>query len=634
MYRVVAAAALFVLAIAMPAVGQVPPNQPASFPSGPNPHAVTTFHSIGVYWHVPGGSGSAQVEYKEASSSTWIAGHEATFDARNNEYRGSIVEVKPGTTYDIRLTAGSQVTLQTTTWKESFPVPAGYTINIQPGVKTVQIWSANVALPFFTVTGSHQDIRVPQNATAQQYTLVTAPAGQLLDQTGGASNGGSCIAIVGGTRYLIIRGVTMVNCTLNGILLARFSTPTRSTSDIVIEDNDISAFGPAPSSQTFGGINCGFYWETSDSLRPTRIIMQRNRIHDPKFGSTNWTNDPSHPRGVNGLYFNHCGTNHVVRYNEIYSTGPNYFMDGIGGAENASRESDGFTPFHYAAGSGTEGFGFPWADSDIYGNRVTHAYDDAIEAEGANRNVRIWGNYMDKVGIGIANATTGMGPLYVWRNVSNLLANMKCPAPCDPDNTEDRGPFVKAGKTYAPGTIPSLNGGRSYYYHNTVLQPDIGTSYPGGAGYGIGNAGGNLYNIVSLNNIWHIHKPLPGPGNDFWSILANCNLGPCSAEYDVYNGRVELVPGTVAPEPNGFPGVPTYAGIVLPVDGSGAWTGSADFTLATTSLGYRAGTFIPNFSRYASPDVGAHQTGTAPMLFGVRACYPSGGAANISCQQP
>jgi hypothetical protein len=42
-------------------------------------------------------------------------------------------------------------------------------------------------------------------------------------------------------------------------------------------------------------------------------------------------------------------------------------------------------------------------------------YDDAIEAEGANRNVRIWGNYLDRVFVPIANAATSIGPLYVWR---------------------------------------------------------------------------------------------------------------------------------------------------------------------------------------------------------------------------
>jgi hypothetical protein len=33
---------------------------------------------------------------------------------------------------------------------------------------------------------------------------------------------------------------------------------------------------------------------------------------------------------------------------------------------------------------------------------MSHGWDDGIEAEGANENVRIWGNYIDKTAIGIA----------------------------------------------------------------------------------------------------------------------------------------------------------------------------------------------------------------------------------------
>ena len=74
----------------------------------------------------------------------------------------------------------------------------------------------------------------------------------------------------------------------------------------------------------------------------------------------------------------------MIRYNEIPSRNGNYYMDGIGGGDNFSTA------------------GFPWADSDIYGNRVSEVYDDGIEAEGANRNVRIWGNHFDRVYVAIA----------------------------------------------------------------------------------------------------------------------------------------------------------------------------------------------------------------------------------------
>ena len=47
-------------------------------------------------------------------------------------------------------------------------------------------------------------------------------------------------------------------------------------------------------------------------------------------------------------------------------------LDGIGGSSNYSFK------------------GSPNRDSDIYGNLISNCWDDAIESEGANMNVRIW----------------------------------------------------------------------------------------------------------------------------------------------------------------------------------------------------------------------------------------------------
>jgi len=300
------------------------------------------------------------------------------------------------------------------------------------------------------------------------------------------------------------------------------------------------------------------------------------------------------------VYFASCGNNHVIRYNDIWSSAGHYYNDGIGGAENF----------------GTNGsHGFPWADSDIYGNRISHVYDDAIEAEGDNRNVRIWGNYIDHAFVAIANAATAIGPLYVWRNVSNYMANLRCPT-CDPD-TEARGEFIKAGSH----TSGSYNGGRAYYFHNTMLQPVLpGESFKGGGGTGIYGivTGHQLYNFHSLNNIWQGHNPTE---NDYASIQIISTppaLYPTIvANYDLYNGF--LLPATWPAEAQGVFGEPTYAGLTLPSAANG-WTG--DFSLAPTSPGYQAGTYIPNFNDQTNPDPGAHQSGRPPMTFGRNACFP------------
>jgi hypothetical protein len=257
----------------------------------------------------------------------------------------------------------------------------------------------------------------------------------------------------------------------------------------------------------------------------------------------------------------------------------------------------------------------PNADSDIYGNRISHAWDDGIEAEGANRNVRIWGNYFDRVFVAIGNAATSVGPLYVWRNVSDRMAGLYNPQ-TDPE-LELRGPFIKAGSHTA------ANGGRAYYFHNTALQrpPLPGGRYPQGAGGGIEKSGGSLYNFVSRNNIWHIHREAQIDGQPkFNSLRADCELGPCDADFDVYNGRIHNA-GARAQKHGWGPGArgrPIYASSGRTYPDLAARPG--DFTLKPGSPGYRGGTPLANFNdRFAHPDAGAHQSGTPPMQFGVDA---------------
>jgi hypothetical protein len=567
----------------------------ATFPSGPNPAAVTTYHSIGLYWfNPPNAGGAATVRFKEAGTPTWRDGLELWYDARNTEYRGSLVELKPGTTYDVELTlAGSPTTLQATTWSEKHPI--GSTV-IVPNGSTVF------------------DVTTAMSGSASGYTLITAPPGQNVI-VGGASPV-YCMRIRNGVHHVIIRGLVFQDCARWGIFI-EFGNTGAGTGprDIVIENNEFVNWGSFGLDTNFpndptadGAVHCN----SSGDAKPQRVTIQRNNIHDPRHGATPWGPSNIHPRGPYAVLFGSCGNNHVIRYNDVYSTTGRHFQDALGGCCNFSTA------------------GFPFADADIYGNRISHVYDDAIESEGANRNVRIWANFIDRSFVAIANAAVVTGPLYVWRNVSNDMALMKDPTATADEGINTRGPFVKAGSNNA-----SFNGGRAYYFHNTTLQPASQQSqlYPRGAGYGLNDSGGSspFYNFVSLNNVWHIHKVPHESGGmiDYYSILANCSATntPCTSNYDLFNGRVGSASDPGAPEVNGFGNpaagdalsVPTYDAPVIPSAANG-WAG--DFRLAPSSLGYQGGTLINNFNDLANPDPGAHQSGTPPMVFGRTACFP------------
>jgi hypothetical protein len=226
---------------------------------------------------------------------------------------------------------------------------------------------------------------------------------------------------------------------------------------------------------------------------------------------------------------------------------------------------------------------------------IQNTWDDAIEAEGGNRNVRIWGNYMDQTTTGVASTVTHWGPLYVFRNVYNRSRQLSEVPP----DSDDRNNFAKSG------TDRKYGDGRRYVLHNTLLQADnAGTTYPLGAGGGVAGTGGDpLTNTVTRNNILHIWKA-------WWSSIDDGGGRGNDLDYDLANGNITAYRGA---EPHGIVGTPIYA------SGNGwpSWAGGM-YQLDATSPGYGTAARIANFNdAYAAPDIGAHQSGTAAMCFGV-----------------
>lgn len=588
-----------------------------SFGSADEWNAVPTFQSIGLYWAPPGGGATvaAQVLFREAGLGGYRQGVDLWWDARNSEYRGSIVELKPNTPYDIilKLSSGYQVSVFScasanrcsTTWSETFNVPAGWTFNLAAGVKHVDVYAAAITTPTSTVSGNIQTIKVPNAPSGANYTVLTGSApSNVIDQTGFATSE-PCIDINQGVRYFIVRGLVLTNCQRAPIRLA--NNVSGPTDHIVIEDNEMSGWGGGTATDPFkeGAVACAYYNEPNLANRPYQVVIQRNRIHDPRYAATFWGLNGSRPTGGVALGFQRCGGNHVVRYNDIYSAdGGNYFANGIWADGTSSPASAGL------AGAS----GFPWADSDVYGNRVSHVTDEAMIIGGANRNVRVWGNYFDKIATAISLESNSVGPVYVWRNVTNQLAGMKYAA--DPD-AEGRMYLVRGGAN----STTDLDGGRAYIFHNTLLQPPplAGESFPSGAGFGIRRDGGAVfYNVVSQNNIWHIWRT-----DSFFKSIDLPNMTAAQkamniADYDLYNGG--LNPADLAPngEQHGMVGTPVYASTFTLPSAANGWAGN--FALSSKSLGYRGAVDIPNFNDKRPPsfpaDVGAFQSGSVPAEYG------------------
>ena len=495
--------------------------------SADGPRAVATFESIGRYWKPPADPGPAgcEAKFRKSGSHEWREALPLWYDRRDGECRGSLVHLEPGTAYEVKVSSAAPLRVET--WSEDFPVAR--TVTLAAGV------SRNV-------------LHIREGGSAAGYVLYEAnPAGSTIDVED-AENHNVVIA----APYVIVRGLVLKGAKRDAIDLRN------GAHDVVIEDNDISGWGRFKR-ETAKGWRVGIDMDSGiradcRAQKVERIVIQRNRIRDPRYGANSWS--WGHPAGPQAITFSHCAGNHVIRHNEITSVDPRrYFNDAIGGEDN-------FTDA-----------GFPHSDTDIYGNYIQGAWDDAIEAEGSNRNVRIWGNYIDQAAVAIASTVTHHGPLYLFRNVYNRSRKLS-ERPADND---DRGPMFKAGAGARFGH------GRRYVFHNTALQPPAadGARLPLGAGGGIsGNTNQPLTNTVSRNNVFHIWKPgwdaireAGGSGNDF--------------DYDLTNGRV----------PSG-------------AQRNGLRSGS----------GKDRGARLPNFNdgyRGEAPDIGAQESGAAPLRFGL-----------------
>ena len=190
--------------------------------------------------------------------------------------------------------------------------------------------------------------------------------------------------------------------------------------------------------------------------------------------------------------------------------------------------------------------------------------------------------------MGIGNAATSIGPLYLWRNV--VVRSQARP-------DAGGGNFVKMG--FANGE--QWMTGHMYLFHNTVFRGD-GWLPTGGLG------GSRIVkHTTSRNNILHVREPQNHSLSNHRSNTDN------SYDYDLFNGQCP--PGH---EEHGIRGEPVY----VPNAGFDNVSKTGRFQLAPNSPGIAAGEWIPNFSegsRGKAPDIGAHPRGAPPMKFGTGA---------------
>ncbi|NQV33666.1 MAG: right-handed parallel beta-helix repeat-containing protein [Phycisphaeraceae bacterium] len=516
--------------------------------------SVPTFHCLSVYWSPEQGGAGKQVsmKFREAGHRTWRNGLPMRYNPVKTpeckaDYRGSIVNLKPGTLYEVALQLNDteiRTRFKAATWSERFPAPS--------------------VIP---CESHNRTLNVTQSGTPQSYVLYDG-TGCTID-----TQNKDDVGIAVNASYVILRGFTIKNVKEHGIRLFKGH-------HIVIEDCDISQWG-SESEQGWGKNYQAALFSNQRDLHT--VVIQRCKLHHPTWDTNSWAQKhgkSTHPAGPQTVVFWESEGNHVIRYNECWSDKDHYFNDAMGAGSNG-----GFR-------------GFPGADSDIYGNYIANCWDDGIEAEGGDQNVRVWNNYIEEVLIPIANAAVSIGPFYAWRNVSG-----RCYSPPGSSWDMTHGPFFKMG--FAGGE--QWMTGHMYLFNNTIFQAnDEGAS-------GIGGSSRIIKHCVTRNNVLHVRH------SDSHSISKGKNVNN-DFDYDLLSAR-----HPEGQEKHGLSGKPTYA----PGTGFNFKSKQGNFQLAPESPGYNQGVVIPNFCDVFTgnaPDTGAHEASTAPMEFGVKAQFIPPGA--------
>jgi hypothetical protein len=170
------------------------------------------------------------------------------------------------------------------------------------------------------------------------------------------------------------------------------------------------------------------------------------------------------------------------------------------------------------------------------------------------------------------------------------------------------GPFIKMG--YAGGE--QWMTGHMYIFNNTIFQ-----EHNKGTG-GLGGDSRVIKHCTTRNNIFHVRE------GERRSIASSRSHVDNDFDYDLISAGFPD-----DHEQRGLKGEPQY------IQGAGFDPESREglFQLAPGSKGIEAGLVIPNFCEAIDgkrPDIGAHQSGTGRMEFGVKAAFVPAVAAATS----
>ncbi|MEK7408639.1 MAG: right-handed parallel beta-helix repeat-containing protein [Acidobacteriota bacterium] len=497
-----------------------------------------TFECIGV--RVSYSGDAVSIRYREKGAAEWRDGH-PLIRIKGDRFVTSLFWLKEGTTYEIELAPsgpeGPQP-LEVTTRSSVFPAP-GRELIVDAGAgpfRTIQA-AANAAQPGDTVRirpGTYrEEVRPPRSGTPDAYIrFIGDGPGVILDggETIPADSGWTALGdgvysrpYAGSPRY----------ASLDGVRLYRHSSAEnlRSRGDGIeggffVEQGTL--YVKAPDGQALAGrtlraaaLGYGFYldgrayieirnveihhYDTMGvrfrdthhaALRDSVVHDSRQMVYVDRVLSTDnliegnrlWGSGvPDWPWAIchhdhdcssNGVYVSAAGEGNVVRRNQVSG-----LFNGI------------------YVGGWVPDYPEEWAlENDVYENLIELIKDDAIEPECQAINLRIFGNVMRSVFVGISLAPIETGPTWV---LYNLIYRAR-------GHEMGGGQWVKISTT-PTGAIPM---GEVRIYHNTAYYDE--PEHNGWSSTGSGNTH-FINNIVACTRyVFENSSSAPYPPGNVW----------------------------------------------------------------------------------------------------------------------
>jgi hypothetical protein len=464
-------------------------------PEPKDPVAVATFEAIGIRvpcGGVPKPTDRMPVRYRRRVDTRWRQGLPLFYCPTDNGFRGSLVDLAPGTAYEIECwlekTPENRLALSADTWSEDTPIGE---------VRTLPV-------------GRDAPLVIKDQGKPDGWIVYCPAAGQ--KATIDAGDRSTFAVQFDQASYVMIEGVTVRGG-------KRDAVNVWGSHHIRVRGCDIANWGDPGIRKE--GLPGGLYVDAQGkrinyhvgvrvASGSRQVVVERNFIHSPNGTANSW--EFGHPMGPQGIVLDRTGGNNVVRYNDIVGSETHWWNDAIESISN---------------GSVTGG---PYQDTDIHGNLLAFSNDDGTELDGGQINVRFHRNWIAWALCGISHAPNVSGPSYSFRN---LIAGLG----------EER---MAAGSAFKMGGN-LLSPGMNVILHNTVYGAGGGLR---SVGYGKGKDRG-AYIAYSRNNVFagpgggDITNVSRDPRNDFDHDLTSRSkaaLGAGGEEHAVTEKPVFLDP--------------------------------------------------------------------------------------------